>query len=158
MTREETIKLLSILKAAYPNSYKGMTKEEASGTIAVWSMQFADIPANIMLIAVNKLISTSPFPPAISEVREKLRGLYYEATNMLSEHEYATKGFKICDNDPDEEPTFFGNPLDDRTLAVVKDIIRVTSTLRGNNRNETRLSDMLTQGSGRYYLETNGGE
>lgn len=157
MTREETIKLLSILKAAYPNSYKGMTKEEASGTIAVWSMQFADIPANVMLIAVNKLISTSPFPPSISEVRSKLRDLYYEATNMLREHEYATEGFKITD-DPNEEPAFFGNPLDDRTLAVVKNIIRVTSTLRNNNKNETSLSDMLTQGSGRYYLETSGGE
>lgn len=155
MTREETIKLLSILKAAYPNSYKGMTKDEASGTISVWAMQFADIPANIMLIAVNKLISTSPFPPAISEVREKLRGLYYEAKSMLDEHEYATNGFKITD-DPDEEPAVFGNPLDDRTLAVVKEIIRVTSALRYNNKNETSLSDMLTQSSGRYYLETSG--
>ena len=33
MTREETVKILAILKAAYPNSYKGMTKEEANATI-----------------------------------------------------------------------------------------------------------------------------
>ena len=41
MTREETIKVLAILKAAYPNAYKGMTREEAQGTVSVWAMQFA---------------------------------------------------------------------------------------------------------------------
>lgn len=71
MTRDETIKMLAILKAAYPNSYKGMTKDEANGMIAVWTMQFADMPADIVLMALNKLISTSQFPPAISEVKRK---------------------------------------------------------------------------------------
>lgn len=157
MTREETIKLLSVLKAAYPNSYKGMTKDEANGAISVWAMQFSNIPADIVFIAVNKIISSSPFPPAISEVREKLRGLYYEAKSMLDEHEYATKGFKITD-DPDEEPAIFGNPLDDRTLAIVKEIIKVTSPLRYNNKNETSLSDMLTQCSGSLLIENKKGE
>ena len=88
MTREETIKILAILKAAYPNSYKNMTKEEASGTVAVWTMQFATIPAEIVLIAVNKLISTSPFPPAICEVKKKIGGLYWESWEALNEHKH----------------------------------------------------------------------
>ena len=37
MTRDETTKVLALLKAAYPNSYKGMTKEEAMGTISIWN-------------------------------------------------------------------------------------------------------------------------
>lgn len=86
MTRDETIKLLAILKAAYPNSYRGMTKEEANGTVGVWSAQFADIPANVVMIAVNKLISTNTFPPSISEVKERIRGLYWEAWGMLNQH------------------------------------------------------------------------
>lgn len=86
MTREETIKILAILKAAYPNSYKNMTKEEASGTVTVWTMQFANIPAEVVMLAINKLISTSPFPPAICEVKEKLGGLYWEAWEALEEH------------------------------------------------------------------------
>lgn len=156
MTREETIKLLSILKAAYPNSYKGMTKEEANGTIAVWSMQFANIPANIVLIALNKLISTSPFPPAISDVKSKLRSLYYEAVEMLREHEYATVGQKLTD-DPDEEPFYFGTALDAKTLATVNEIINVTSPMRGQQGNETKLSEMLINCGG-YYLEAKSGE
>lgn len=154
MTREETIKLLSILKAAYPNSYRGMTKEEANGTIMVWATQFADIPANVVMIAVNKIISANPFPPAISEVRKKIRDLYYEAQTMLREHEYATEGFKIS-NDPNDEPMRIGTPLDAQTLATVNEIISVTSPMRGQHSDETELKDILKSGGG-YLLPSAG--
>lgn len=83
MTREETVQVLSILKAAYPNAYNGMTKQEANGVIALWTIQFSKIPLQIVMIAINKLIATSKFPPAISEVKEKLSSLYFEATAEL---------------------------------------------------------------------------
>ena len=84
MTREETIKVLAILKAAYPNSYKNMSKDEANGTVMIWSMQFAKIPVELVMIAVNKLISTSPFPPAICEVKDRIKGLYWEVWEILN--------------------------------------------------------------------------
>jgi hypothetical protein len=37
-------------------------------------------------MAVNKLISTSTFPPAICEVKKKLGSLYWEAKEMLDLH------------------------------------------------------------------------
>ena len=86
MTRDETIKILSLLKAAYPNSYKGMTKEEANGTIMVWASQFVNIPADVVLVAVNKLISTNTFPPAICEVKKKISGMYWESWQALEDH------------------------------------------------------------------------
>lgn len=79
MTRDETTKVLALLKAAYPNSYKGMTKEEAMGTISIWAMQFEGVPVDIMLMAINRLISTKPFPPAISEVKLELHSLHWDA-------------------------------------------------------------------------------
>lgn len=84
MTREETIKILAILKASYPNSYKNMTKEEANGTIGVWSVQFAKYPAQLVMAAVNKIISTSTFPPSIAEVKEKISGMYWEIWEILN--------------------------------------------------------------------------
>lgn len=153
MNREETIKLLSILKAAYPNSYKGMTKDEANGTISVWTMQFANIPANVVLLAVNKLISKSPFPPAISEVKTKLIDLNYEAWDMLREHKYAAEGYRFS---PDEEPVYYGTPLDDKTLRLVKEIIESTNQIVKTG-SETKLSDML-QHSGNYYIAEKSGE
>ena len=82
MTKKEAATILAILKAAYPNSYKNMTSEEAMGTVSVWAIQFADMPADIVLMAVHKAISSSPFPPAISEVKEKLSTLHWEAYSL----------------------------------------------------------------------------
>ena len=87
MTREETIKVLAILKAAYPNSYKNMSKDEANGTVMIWSMQFAKVPVELVMIAINKLISTSPFPPAICEVKDRIKGLYWEVWEILKINE-----------------------------------------------------------------------
>lgn len=86
MTREETIKILAILKAAYPNSYKNMSKEEANGTVTVWAMQFSNYPAEVVMIAVNKLIASSVFPPTICDVKKKVDSLYWELWEGLEMH------------------------------------------------------------------------
>ena len=105
MTREETIKVLSILKAAYPNSYKNMSKDEANATVTVWAVQFAEIPAEIVMIAVNKLIATSTFPPAISEIKDKIKGLRWEILSVLLEN----KSFGML---TDEEEAKYRRMLD----------------------------------------------
>ena len=84
MTKKEAIQILAILKAAYPSSYNNMTKEEASGTVGVWCMQFEDMPGDIVLMAVHKLISTSKFPPTVAEVKEKMKSIHWEAYDMMS--------------------------------------------------------------------------
>lgn len=83
MTREEALQVLAILKAAYPASYNGMTKREAEGTVAVWALQFASVPVGIVMMAVQKHISTNKFPPAISEVNDKITSLHWEAYDMI---------------------------------------------------------------------------
>jgi len=124
MTRDETIKLLAILKAAYPNSYRGMTKEEANGTVLVWSTQFAKYPANVVMIAVNKLISKNTFPPSINEVKEEIRGLYWEAWGMLNEHKT------------------HGN-LDDKTVAQLNEIMEICEPMRTRLTIEPTLGELL---------------
>lgn len=84
MTKKEALQVLAILKAAYPSSFNG-TKEELTGTVSVWALQFADMPADIVLMAVHKLISTSKYPPAIAEVKKVIEGLYWEAYSALSD-------------------------------------------------------------------------
>lgn len=83
MTKEETLRVLAILKAAYPSSYNGMSKREAAGTVTVWAVQFADISVDVVLMAVQKLIATNKFPPSISEVKNKLSSLAWEAQERL---------------------------------------------------------------------------
>lgn len=78
------MKVLAILKAAYPNSYKNISVDEAQVTTSVWAVQFADVPVDLVMIAINKIICTSPFPPAISEVKEKVKSLYWEVWEILT--------------------------------------------------------------------------
>lgn len=85
MTREETTKILAILKAAYPHSYKNMTQKEALGTVAVWHMQFADMHPEIVMMAVQKCISTSTFTPSIYEVKKKIGALCWEAYDLMTD-------------------------------------------------------------------------
>ena len=147
MTRQEAIKILSILKAAYPNSYRGMTKEEANGTVNIWATQFGNIPYEVVSIAVNKIISVNTFPPSINEVKEKIRSLYWEAWQMIHDHEQATEGIRLTD-DPNEEPLKYGKPLDEKTLAIAKEIIQVVEPMR-TGIYEPTLGELL-QGYGGY--------
>lgn len=141
MTKQECIKVLAVLRAAYPNSYKNIDRETASAVVNIWATQFANMPYSVVSIAINKLISTSPFPPAINEVKEKIRSMYWEAWTMLREHENALDDG--C-----------GEKLDDRTLAIVKEIIKVCEPMRTKQLLEPSLSELLQGYSG--YLDGGG--
>lgn len=136
MTREETIKVLAILKAAYPNSYKGMTKEEANGTVMIWSTQFANIPADIVLMAVNKVISTKAFPPAISEVKAKIESLYWESYEIINDK-------------------FSRELMPKEEFAKYQRIYEITRDLKRNPQLEPTLGEMMN-GTSQLYL--NGGQ
>lgn len=84
MTKKEALQVLAILKAAYPASYQSMTKEEASGTVSIWTMQFANMPVEIVVMALQKLIATNKFPPTVAEVKGKIGTIHWEAYDMLS--------------------------------------------------------------------------
>lgn len=130
MTRDETIKVLAILKAAYPNSYRGMTKEEANGTIAVWAAQFASMPVSVVMVAVNKLISTNTYAPSINEVKDGIRGLYWETWEALNFH---SRGLKV---------------LDDRTVAALEEIMRIVEPMQSRSTNEPTLVELIEGYSG----------
>lgn len=88
MTKKDALQILAVLKAAYPSSYNGLTKEEATGIVAVWCMQFTGVPTNVVMMAVHKLISTCKFPPSISEIKDKIRTIHWEAYDALLEHSH----------------------------------------------------------------------
>ena len=83
MTKQDAAQVLAILKAAYPASYQGMTTQEATGTVTVWQMQFADMPVDIVLLAVHKLISSNKFPPTVAEVKQKLQSIHWETYDLV---------------------------------------------------------------------------
>lgn len=131
MTAEETKKILAILKAAYPNSYKGMTRTEAIGTVNVWASQFARFPASVVLLAVNKLISVKTFPPSINEVKERIRGMYWESWQMLDSHKRG-----------------LGDPLAPEKVAMLEEIMSVAEPMICRTNAEPTLDELMSGFSG----------
>lgn len=80
MTRDETKALLAILKAAYPNFYKDMTKEDAKNIVDLWATMFADEKPQIVVEAVKSLICILKYPPTIADVKEKIAAITHPQT------------------------------------------------------------------------------
>lgn len=87
MDRRETARALAILRAAYPNFYRGMNKQELDGIVDLWASMFEDDPAVYVEAAVKALIATDEkgFPPHIGAVKAKLRQI--TTPEMMSEQE-----------------------------------------------------------------------
>jgi hypothetical protein len=87
VNRSEATKILAVLAAAYPSaSIKNASPDEAEGIVTVWAIQFANIPADIVFMAVNKHISTGKFFPSICEIKNKLSDLHWDAYTAISSH------------------------------------------------------------------------
>ena len=56
MIREEIIKLMSVLRGAYPQFYRDVSKTEALDTINLWADMFANDDAALVGAAVKSLI------------------------------------------------------------------------------------------------------
>lgn len=71
MTREETIAIMAVLKAAYPSYYKDMKRNDAEAIIGLWESMFRDEPAEIVATAVKAHIASDVkgFPPHIGAIK-----------------------------------------------------------------------------------------
>lgn len=64
MTKEEIVKLLSMMRAAYPN-----TKiSDPSGTVAAWELAFGDESASAVYMAARYHMKHSPFFPTVADI------------------------------------------------------------------------------------------
>lgn len=77
MTEQETLRILSVLRAAYPMFYRDMKDGDIKAVANLWKIQFAEDSYKDVSLAVHTLISTrtDTFPPVIGEVKEVLRSI-----------------------------------------------------------------------------------
>lgn len=87
MDRRETVQVLSVLRAAYPNFYKGMGRQELEGIVDLWAGMFAEDDPKLVAGAVKAFIATDSrgFPPVIGVIKDKLRQL--TTPEMMTEQE-----------------------------------------------------------------------
>lgn len=74
MDRIETLAIMKVLQAAYPNFYKGMTKGAADDIVDLWATMFADDPVEVVAVAVKGHIASDAkgFPPHIGAIKEAI--------------------------------------------------------------------------------------
>lgn len=87
MTRQETLGIMSVLKAAYPNYYRDMNRQDAEAVVELWSTMFSDEPAQLVAMAVKAHIAsdTKGFPPHIGAIKEAIVKL--QTPNAMTELE-----------------------------------------------------------------------
>lgn len=74
MNRTETIKIMAVLRAAYPQYYAKQSQDDLQGIVNLWAEMFADDSYQTVAMAVKALIKTrvSTFPPGIGEITEMI--------------------------------------------------------------------------------------
>ena len=79
MNREESIKLLALIKVAYPTAYRDMDNASKQATVNMWHSTFPRVPYQIMELAFNRFRMVSKFPPTVADMVEALKGVHYQA-------------------------------------------------------------------------------
>lgn len=100
MDRNETMQILTVLKAAYPHSFKGTSKRDANAMIDLWQTMFAADSYEAVNSAVAALISTRKegFTPTIGEVKERMAFAREQVTGTISEQSAWAMVEKACRN------------------------------------------------------------
>lgn len=79
MNKQEAVKLLALIKVAYPTAYRDMDEASKLATVNMWAGSFPDVPYPIMEQALNHHRMVSKFPPTVAEMVEELKNIYNQA-------------------------------------------------------------------------------
>ena len=79
MNREEAIKLLALIKVAYPTAFKDMDNASKQATVNMWQTTFASTPYPIMEMAFNGFRMQSKYAPTVAEMCDELKHLHWQA-------------------------------------------------------------------------------
>lgn len=86
MNKQEAVKLLALIKIAYPTAYRDMDDASKKATVNMWHMSFPEVPYPIMEQAFNHFRMVSKFPPTVAEMVEELRSIYFKAVEGALVH------------------------------------------------------------------------
>ena len=85
MTVKETLKILAVLRMAYPGFYSKLSREDAVSMARLWNRMFADNSYQEVDAAVQILIcSESEFPPNIGQVKKQIASMKTDTDSAIS--------------------------------------------------------------------------
>ena len=80
MNRTDAIKLLALIKVAYPTAYRDMDEDSLNATVTMWESTFPSTPYVIVEMAFDQHRRKSKFPPTVAEMFEELKAIHYRST------------------------------------------------------------------------------
>lgn len=85
MTREETSKILKIIKASWPHSFAKMTVSEMADILNLWAVMFAEDDAGLVGLTVKTMIASADysFAPTVGQIKARMMRL--QETNGIGE-------------------------------------------------------------------------
>lgn len=74
MNRADVLRIMGVLKAAYPAYYRDMGAKEANSIVALWEEMFREDEAQVVALAVKTHIANDKkgFPPHIGAIKEAI--------------------------------------------------------------------------------------
>lgn len=90
--------MLSVIRAAYPQSWNGLSRHMAAEVVSLWESMFADDSAENVGNAVKAFIATDTggFPPTVGQIREQMQKL--ASPDSMSETEAWGLVSRACRN------------------------------------------------------------
>lgn len=75
MERSDVLKIMAVLRGAYPQFYRNINRQEAEDTVNLWQDMFRADDPQIVAAAVKSVIEGDEkgFPPTIGQVKAKMR-------------------------------------------------------------------------------------
>lgn len=88
MTRDETLTVLAVIRAAYPAFYGKANKQDIDISVNLWSEMFADDSYQVVNYALKQLIAEKTgYPPCIADLKQKIREVTTAATGAPTHEE-----------------------------------------------------------------------
>ena len=72
MTKQETVKVVTLIVMAYPAAEKLKDETTVTAMVEVWANIFKDDNPRLVELAVQKHIATNKWPPNIAEIRDQM--------------------------------------------------------------------------------------
>ena len=119
MNREETLVIMSVLKAAYPSYYKGLNRKDADAVVDLWTEMFKDEPAQVVAVAVKAHIASDSkgFPPHIGAIKDAIAKLKQpDQMTALEAWEHVRKAMRGASMSP-SSCMYIGGKTDGKTSA-----------------------------------------
>ncbi len=147
MTREETLAIMSVLKAAYPAYYRDMKRDEAEGIVGLWQEMFKDEPVEVVAVAVKAHIASDVkgFPPHIGAIKDAIIKIKHpEQMTALEAWSIVRKAIRGASISPSSRVADANGVLSDKTTAEInfEAMPEVLQRIVGSPRELARWADM----------------